>query len=263
MLDIALIRGFGGLSACMLHRPMHSALRVGLWALFAGALAACRRSATVDGNAATSRASSASPALAAQAHLVKTSELCISTGRIEPAAQSLRVDSGGMRAVVGGDGSSAAELDFAYVGPSHQTVPLASGELRRQIGIKLRAKDTCNVVYVMWHVEPTPGVAVSVKHNPGASTHAQCGDRGYIHLRPEASSPVPPLVPNERHRLRAEIDGNALRVLVDGRSVWMAKLPPQTFTFDGPAGIRSDNGIFDFDFRVDRPPVAGARCPTQ
>lgn len=198
---------------------------------------------------------------APNAREVGRAELCVSAGRVEAGHGShLHVDSGGMRALVAGDASEAAELDFTYRGPSAQTIPLASGELRRQIGVKLRAKDTCNVVYVMWHVGPNPGIAVSVKHNPTASTHAACGDQGYIHLRPSTSAPAPRVRPNESHALRAEIDGHILHVLVDGAAVWTGSLPAEASTFAGPAGVRSDNGAFDFDLRVVQPKRAGAEC---
>jgi hypothetical protein len=51
--------------------------------------------------------------------------------------------------------------------------PLASGELRRQIGLKLQAEDTCNLIYAIWHIEPDAMVAVSVKRNAGMHTHEQ------------------------------------------------------------------------------------------
>jgi hypothetical protein len=155
-----------------------------------------------------------------------------------------------MRAIVLGDSSPLAELELTYRGPSTQSTPLANGELRRQIGLKLRAQDTCNVVYVMWHVEPAPGIAVSVKHNQGESRHADCTDQGYINEQPKSSSPVRPIVAGERRVLRAAIEQNVLRVWVDGALVWTGPLPPEAFGFDGPAGIRSDNGIFDFELRV-------------
>jgi hypothetical protein len=186
----------------------------------------------------------------------------VSTGRVEAAGATsrLRVDAGAMRAVIAGDTSAAAELDFTYRGPSTRTVPLANGEIRRQIGLKLRAKDTCNVVYVMFHAAPSNGIAVSVKHNPGKSTHEACGDGGYMNLRPASAGAVPRLEPNERHVLRAEISGTTLRVLVDGSLAWTGTLPPEAFTFDGPVGIRSDNGVFDFDLRVVQQKTAAARC---
>jgi hypothetical protein len=196
------------------------------------------------------------------ARAVAAPELCVSTGRLDVAGASsrLHVDSGAMRAVIAGDDSSVAELDFIYRGPSTQTTPLASGELRRQIGLKLRAKDTCNVVYVMWHAAPDEGIAVSVKNNPGKSTHEACGDQGYVNLRATSAAIVPRLLPNERHVLRAEIAGTTMRVLVDGAAAWSGTLPPQAFTFSGPAGLRSDNGVFDFDLRVMQPRLASARC---
>ena len=123
--------------------------------------------------------------------------------------------------------------------------PLANGEVRRQLGLKLRAHDTCNVVYVMWHVEPTPGIYVSVKHNLGQSTHSECGDHGYTNLKPEVSAPVAALHEGEQHSLRAWIEGSRLIVSADGAVVWKGQLPSETWTFDGPVGLRSDNAIFD------------------
>lgn len=217
-----------------------------------------------DGHPAQSARAAAPAPLGSPApsnRAVAGSELCVSEGRIEPSeASHLHVDAGGMRAVVAGDASSVAELDFTYLGPSKQIAPLANGELRRQIGVKLRAKDTCNVVYVMWHVEPTEGIHVSVKHNPGKSTHAACGDGGYISARAATSALIPRIRPNEKHRLRADIEGDVVRVLVDGIVAWKGSLPAEASTFDGPAGIRTDNGAFDFDLRVGHPRRAGARC---
>src|SRR5690606_21988292 len=89
-----------------------------------------------------------------------------------------------LRAWLGRSPRSAAELDFVYHGPTASDAPLASGELRRQIGLELRAQDSCNVLYVMWHISPEPGLVVSVKSNPGQTRHAECGARGYSFLQP-------------------------------------------------------------------------------
>jgi hypothetical protein len=192
---------------------------------------------------------------------ITPSQLCTESGRVEVRdGNTLHVDSGGMRGVVAGDRSDVAEVSFTYRGPSRETTPLASGELRRQLGLKLRAKDTCNVVYVTWHVEPTPGIFVSVKFNPTASTHTECGAGGYINITPKTAAPVPIVRPNEPHTLRAEIDGSTLRVTADGTIVWTGTLPPEAASFVGPAGVRSDNGAYDFELRVPGGGRRGVGC---
>jgi hypothetical protein len=196
----------------------------------------------------------------AQRHAVEpmtAMHVCPTLGRIEPRGHGrFRVASGAMRATAGTSGD-AAEVAFTYAGPSATTTPLASGELRRQIGLKLRAKDTCNAVYVMWHLEPSPGIFVSVKRNPRWSTHVGCGDRGYRRVAPTFRASLPAILPGEPHTLRAELHGDMMDVLADGKLTWRAPLPLSALDFDGPAGIRSDNGTFDFELRV---PGGGATC---
>lgn len=163
---------------------------------------------------------------------------------------ALRVEEPMMRGVVADDKSHSAELAFVFRGMSKGIAPLADGELRQQIGLKLRAQDTCNIVYVMWHIAPTPGVWVLIKSNPGMTTHEECGDRGYINLPPNAGVRAPLLAVDEPHTLRADLDGHSLRVSADGVEIWSATLPDQAFAFDGPVGVRSDNGAFDFELRI-------------
>ncbi|MDP9035001.1 MAG: hypothetical protein M3O50_09345, partial [Myxococcota bacterium] len=187
------------------------------------------------------------PALSA----VPLTRLCVTAGAIEPLGpRTATVHAAGMRAVIASDLGSAAELAFTYRGPSADVAPLGNGELRRQIGLKLRARDTCNVVYVMWHIEPTPGVFVSVKRNATASKNEECGPRGYMNLKPSAERQPPPIVTGGSHVLRADVEGATLRVRADGVVVWEGALPAEAFAFDGPAGVRSDNGTFDFELRV-------------
>ena len=185
----------------------------------------------------------------------RVAHLCVTAGRIETLGPGrFRVDVGGMRGSAAVDATDmkrdAAELTFTYRGPSATTVPLASGEPRRQIGLKLRAQDTCNVVYVMWHLEPSAGIFVSVKRNPGASTHGECGDKGYLNLQPRSVSAAAPVHVGEVHTLRAELRGDLLTVWADGPLVWEAPLPSVAREIAGPVGIRSDNGAFDFELRV-------------
>jgi hypothetical protein len=152
-----------------------------------------------------------------------------------------------MRAVVLDSTPSVAEVAFVYEGPSETTQPLANGEVRRQIGLKLRAKDTCNVVYVMWRVEPTPGLSVQVKSNPGKSRHAECGANGYRSVTPARARPVGPPGVGVRHVLRAALQDDMLTVSIDGQETWHGPLGRDSMDFDGPVGIRTDNGRFRFE----------------
>jgi hypothetical protein len=157
-----------------------------------------------------------------------------------------------MRAVAIGTGGDAAEIVFAYEGPTASDAPLANGELRRQIGLKLRAADTCNVVYVMWRLMPTSGLAVSVKRNPGMTKHAECHDGGYRMIKADREESVPEIREGEPHRLRATLDRDSLRALVDGRLAWEGKIGEDALAFEGPVGVRSDNGRFVFRVIGDR-----------
>ena len=167
-----------------------------------------------------------------------------------------------MRAVLVNDRSSRAELAFSYEGPSTTTAHLADGELRRQIGLKLRAQDSCNVVYVMWHMEPSPGVVVSVKHDRTRTKHSECGDGGYVTIKPDAALAAPRIERGVQNVLHAELVGTELRVLANGAEVWHGHLPETALAFDGPAGVRTDNGIFDFELRVPAGRAAHGTCTT-
>jgi hypothetical protein len=186
--------------------------------------------------------------------VVPRSELVVESGRIDvaPPGAGLELVSPVVRALVGDRPRDGLELAFVYRGPTAEARPLASGELRRQIGLKLRARDTCNVVYVMWHLSPTQGIHVSVKSNPGAHVHAECGDRGYVQVSPQRHGAAPAIRVGEVHRLRASIDGVRLRVTVDGSLAWEGPLPPEALAVDGPVGIRSDNGLFSATIAVRR-----------
>jgi len=182
------------------------------------------------------------------ADLVSVSGRITKTG---PTSFSIRSQS--VRMDLGREPRGAAQIDFVYRGPGAHDEPLASGELRRQIGLKLRARDTCNVVYVMWHIEPSQGLHVSVKSNAGQNQHAQCGDRGYVNVTPTSiPTEIAAIRVGERHTLRAAIVGDELHVVADGVLSWVGRLPPQAFNFDGPAGIRSDNADFDAQLRASR-----------
>ena len=111
-------------------------------------------------------------------------QLCITNGAVTEGKDGrLSIETPSSRAVVRGVTGQGAEIRFRNLGTTARSKPLASGELRRQIGLTLRAQDTRNLLYVMWRVEPATGIAVAVKQNPGMHTHAQCGARGYVPVR--------------------------------------------------------------------------------
>ena len=184
---------------------------------------------------------------------VKAHELTTTAGEVAPlGADAFAIRSPMLRAELGRVPRAAAEVAFVYRGPSASDARLASGELRRQIGLKMRARDTCNVLYVMWHIEPAAGIVVSLKSNPGQSRHAECGDRGYSLLRSTSSEPVSPVEPGQRHVLGAEIRGQELWVTTDGTPSWVGRLPAAAFEFDGPVGLRADNGAFEVELRAEK-----------
>lgn len=191
------------------------------------------------------------PPAAARPVAVETNgELHVSSGALTRGADgTMEIRDGSVRAELAGKADSA-ELRFVYRGPSVSAQPLASGELRRQIGLKLRAQDTCNLVYVMWHIEPKPGIEVSVKTNPGQHTHAECHDHGYQFVHADNAASVPPVIANAWHTLRAELHGRALRVWVDGAVAWQGTLPDTALGLDGPMGLRSDNGRFELRLKA-------------
>jgi hypothetical protein len=189
---------------------------------------------------------------------VTAEALTVTSGAVLPAGDGeLAIRAPSVRAVAEGRGGADVEVAFVYRGPGREMVPLASGEARRQIGLKLRARDTCNVIYVMWHIEPTTGIHVALKTNPGQRTHAECGDRGYQTLTPTWTRAATPAIrAGDRRTLRATIERDLMRVTTDGEPAWTGRLPPAALALDGPVGLRSDNGDFDLVLRA---PPARAR----
>src|SRR5260370_16370035 len=137
---------------------------------------------------------------------VTRQQLCVTTGTITTGDQgALFVEVPEMRAIVNSGPARTVEARLRYLGPTKDVKRLASGGLRRQFGFNLRAPNTCNVVYVMWHIEPDSRLAVSVKSNPGLRTHVTCDAHGYLNLKPAYKPPVPIPRPAEGHRFRARL----------------------------------------------------------
>lgn len=201
-------------------------------------------------------ASAAAPAW----HPLHAGDLEVSEGALAPAGRAaLRTDSPKMRAVQrdGGRHATRALLIFRSQGDSTTVEPLGSGQIRRQIGLKLRATDPCNLLYVMWRSVPVPSVVVSAKRNPGQTTSAQCGNRGYTDL---ATIPLQGLAASDQaaHRLdvrtRRTASGTMLvSVRLDaGKARGLAVPPALASGLAGPVGVRSDNGTYTFRLAAGR-----------
>lgn len=163
----------------------------------------------------------------------------------------LSVDVPKMRAYVNQAAAGSARLRFTYLGPTATKSALASGTVRVQLGLKLRAADPCNLVYVMWRVEPESKLVVSVKSNAGQHSSTECGNRGYQNLKPSFSAPVPGIAPGQAHTLSAELHGNELSAWVDERLAWRGDLGAIAASLHGPSGMRTDNAHLEFELAAD------------
>ena len=178
--------------------------------------------------------------------VIPYSELCVTEGKLLPADGRIAVTVPKMRAVATTPSSHVIEVRFVYQGPTEKAVRLQSGELREQLGLKLRAEDGCNVVYAMWRIAPQPKLVVSVKFNPTHHSSSECGNAGYTNIKPRKASVIPLLQPGTEHVLRAGMQGEEMTVWIDGKAVWEGILGPDATKFDGPVGLRSDNVRFEF-----------------
>lgn len=209
---------------------MRSAL---LLVAFAFALAAC------GGNRTEAAPRNHKPTI--ELASVATSDVCVTKGALTDAS----IAEPTMRGYARGFGGDAAALTFTYRGETFETRELAGGQARRQLGLKLRAQDSCNVVYVMWRLDPTPKLDVSVKFNALKKTHEECGADGYTKVRPHKKTFVPAFEYGKTHTLRAEIVGDELYAWVDDQLRFQGTLPETARVIHGPAGVRSDNVKFD------------------
>lgn len=186
---------------------------------------------------------------------VKRNMLCVTEGTLgETPGQRISVNVPKMRAYVNRPTSQTIQAHFIYLGPTGNEARLGSGEMRRQFCLKLRAQDPCNLVYAMWRIEPESKIVVSVKTNPGQHSSLECANRGYHNIKPLRSSPVPFLRPGDTHSLRAEMNGEQLRVFVDNAMVWNGSVGADALHFEGPVGIRSDNAGLEMDLQTEESP---------
>ncbi len=172
--------------------------------------------------------------------------LCVTNGNVSKGPESwLAIETPSSRATVRGmmpSEDQTAEARFRYLGPSQAEKPLASGTLQRQIGMKLQAQDTCNAVYVMWHIEPDTRLMVSIKRNPKMDSQAACGAGGYAFMKPQLRADPPPIRAGETNTLRVELRGLDLVVTANDKVAWRGTLTGPLPT--GPVGFQTDNGRF-------------------
>lgn len=179
---------------------------------------------------------------------VASDTLCVTKGAL--AGSRIAVPT--FRAVALGHAGDAAAVKLVVNGASATKRALAGGQERRQVGLKLRAENGCNLVYVMWRLDPKPAIDVSIKLNPGERTAKECGAGGYTKVKPVARERLPVLDDGSEHELRAAIVGDVLDVYVDDQQVWTGTLPAAARDLVGPAGVRSDNLDVDvLGFAVD------------
>lgn len=185
---------------------------------------------------------------------ISRSNLCVTEGAIEESpGRGLSVTVPKMRAYLNAFTPQLVEAQFTYLGSTGNEARLGSGELRRQFGLKLRAQDACNLVYAMWRIEPESKLVVSIKSNPGEHTSSQCGNRGYRNIKSRRNASVPVLRFGDVHILRAEMNGEEMKVFADNALVWEGPLGPDALAFDGPVGIRSDNARLQIELRAAKP----------
>jgi hypothetical protein len=170
--------------------------------------------------------------------------LCVTKGSLDRGGV-IGVRDPTVRAFARGSTGDAVSMRFVFRGDSAKARALSSGQMRRQLGLKLRAANSCNVVYVMWRLDPKSLIEVSVKSNPGMRTHRECGAEGYTKVKPQTVAP--PLEAGARHTLAAEIVGDELIATIDGHVAWRGALPQAARDIRGPAGFRSDNVAFDIE----------------
>ena len=198
---------------------------------------------------------------------VGAANLCVTEGKIEDRGDNkLAVSVPKMRAFVSQPTLEEVEAHFTYLGPTKESSPLSSGELRRQFGLKLRAQDGCNLVYAMWRIEPKQELVVSVKSNPSMTASSECDAHGYHNIAPTRSAALPHVKSGGRYTLRAIMDGSKMRVYANNKLVWQGDLGAEALAFNGPVGVRSDNGRFNFELFAAEPhgdqQGASAACHT-
>lgn len=176
-------------------------------------------------------------------------EGCFTSGGVADVdGPSILIEDAETRGVVPGTATAStvlqeATVTFTYLGETEEVVPLGSGAIRHQLGLKLRSQDPCNLLYVMWRFDEQR-IVVQVKRNPGDDTSAECGNAGYGTVK-SISTNVPAVAIGSSHTLYARVRNQWLRVYADGVLAWEGSLvttaTPYGADFVGDIGWRTDN----------------------
>ena len=146
-------------------------------------------------------------------------------------------------------------------GPTAATSALGSGAVRTQFGLKLRAQDACNLVYVMWRVQPVSELVVSLKSNPGRARVRNARTTAIKTSSRKPAGRFPSLAPGNSHKLRGEIQEQELRAYVDDKLVWRGLLNSTAVNLRGPVGMRTDNAHLEFNLVANSTPASGSPSP--
>ena len=182
------------------------------------------------------------PLQAQSMNAVDATQVCVTNGEIaKHGGGSFMIEGPSSRAVVKSSNDDFAAIEFEYLGPTSKDAALASGRIVRQLGVKLHARDSCNVIYVMWNTDPEVGVQISTKINPTKSTHAQCGVKGYKLIYESKPGEISAIRVGERRRLEASLNDRKLTVKIDDKDVWHGDIGADAVKSSGYSGIRTDN----------------------
>lgn len=172
---------------------------------------------------------------------ISKNRLRVTLGKISTSPSGiLSISDPEVRAMVEGGKPQKIAMSFTYLGPTEKTEPLASGRIRRQLGLKMAQENSCNRISIMWHAYPATRIQIQTKENPGKETSSECGASGYSTVANIIKN-VPALKLGSSHKLETELIGRQLTVYIDDKKIWSGSVPAKTLKFNGQVGVRTDN----------------------
>ena len=168
----------------------------------------------------------------------------VHAGRARPAVRDARARSPSgaiaeptVRAFARGSRGDAAQLAFTYRGRFRaRRARSRRASCAASSASSCAPQDSCNVVYVMWRLDPKPELEVSVKRNPGKRTHEECGADGYTKVQ-AGTRACRPRARGRRDRTRCapRFVGDELVAWIDGAArLARRRCPPRRARSVGP-----------------------------